>query len=222
MRRGQPTKLGRTLLILILIAAVVFGVFWIGRSLLNNSQSQEVNAGQKLLDQPSDQMAVRLSTRGPINASENHYSIVMTISADQRRITTYRGYDGSVIQDEQLDNTQLAFADLLAALNRAGFMKENPTDAPDQGICATGQLIFFEVFEYVKDAQGNTSEQSATKLWTTTCDKLTGNFAGLRDNVIALFKAQIPDSQAVIDNAKKVVQNSIYQDNYDTGLGSVN
>jgi len=222
MRRGQPTKLGTALLIIIVIAAVVGGITWVGRSIFNNnSKPKEVNAGQQLLDEPNDQVAVRMSVRGPVNAGENHYSIVMTISYNQRRITTYRGYDGSVIDDEKLSNTQMAMNDFLAALNRAGYMKENSTDEPNQGICATGQLIFFEIFEYVRDEQGNVTEELAKKLWTTSCDKLNGNFAGMLNNVINLFKAQIPDSQTIIENAKKEVSNSIYRDNYDTGLGSI-
>ncbi|MCL2173947.1 hypothetical protein FWH58_01450 [Candidatus Saccharibacteria bacterium] len=222
MQRGQPTKLGTALLIIVVVAVVVLGISWVGQLLFGGeSNPKEVSAGQKLLNEPNDQMAVRMSVRGPVNASENHYSIVMTISVGQRRITTYRGYDGSVIRDERLGNTVIAFHDFLAALNRAGFMKETPNDAPNQGICATGQLIFFEVFEYVTDEQGNVTENLATKLWTTTCDKLNGNFAGLFTNVVSLFKAQIPGSQAIIDDAKKAVQNSVYRDNYDTGLGSI-
>jgi hypothetical protein len=201
---------------------VIGGIVWISQAVFGGgSKPTEVNAGQKLLDEPNNQMAVRMSARGPVNANENHYSIVMTISTSQRQITTYRGYDGSVIRDERLNNTEAAFRDFLAALNRAGLMKENPTDEPSQGICATGQLIFFEVFEYVKDDRGNVTEKQAKKLWTTTCNELKGNFAGLLINVVDLFKAQIPNSQAIIDDAKKEVQNSIYRDNYDTGLGSM-
>lgn len=216
MRRGQPTSLGKVLLVIVVIAAVVCGAVLIGQKLLGGgSNPHEVSAGQKLLDKPNDQTAVRMSVRGPINANENHYSIVMTISVSQRQITTYRGYDGSIIRDERLGNTRIAFDDFLAALSRAGFMKENPSDEPYQGICATGQLVFFEVFEYVQNEQGQTIERSATKLWTTTCNKLNGNFAGLFNNVIDLFKAQIPNSQAIIDNAKKEVGGG-----YSTGLGS--
>jgi hypothetical protein len=204
------------------LAIVVFGIVWISQALFGGEKKPEqVNAGQKLLDQPNDQMAVRMSARGPVNASESHYSIVMTISPSQRRISTYRGYDSSIIHDERLNNNPAAFHDFLAALSRAGFMKENPTEEPNQGICATGQLIFFEVFEYVTDERGNTVEKSAKKLWTTTCEKLKGNFAGLLVNVVDLFKAQIPGSQAIIDDAKNKTQNSIYRDNYDTGLGSM-
>jgi len=219
MRRGQSTGLSRALLVIVVIALIVIGVVWIGRALFGGqSKPAEVSAGQRLLDKPSDQMAVRMSTRGPIDASERHYSIIMTVSADQRRITTYRGYDGTVIHDERLTNTKAAFGDFVAALNRAGFMKERQNDEPSQGICATGQLIFFEVFEYVTDAQGNTSEKLATKLWTTTCDKLTGNFAGMLVNIVSLFKAQIPGSQTIIDDAKRAVGSS---SSYDTGLGSI-
>lgn len=208
------------MLIIAVVVVVILGISWIGQTLFGgDSKPKEVSAGQKLLDDPNERVGVRMSARGPINASENHYSIVMTISISQRRITTYRGYDGSVIRNEKLGNDSMAFNDFLAALNRAGMMKENPTDEPSQGICATGQLIFFEVFEYVTDEEGNVTEKLATKLWTTTCDKINGNFAGLLINVVDLFKAQMPNSQTIIDEAKEEVKNSIYRDSYDTGLG---
>ncbi len=227
MRRGQPTKLGRVLLIVIVVAVFIGALVWAGRALLggnNTAKTDEVNAGQKLLDKPTDQMAVRMSVRGPIVATENHYSIVMTISQTNREIVTFRGYDGEVIQDEKLGNNQAAFRDFLAALNRAGFMQETlNVDEPNQGICAIEQLITFEVLEYQHDDKGAVTEKSAKKLWTTSCPDLNGNFAGLVVNVEDLFIKQIPDARAVIDHAKNVVDPSgVYRDEYDTGLGAIN
>jgi len=211
------------MLVIIALLVVIGGVVWVGRTLLGGDvKPTEANAGQKLLDEPTDMMGVRMSVRGPVNANEIHYSIIMTITASERRLTTYRGYNGSIIHDERLDNNMAAFRDLAAALSRAGFMHENGRDEPEEGVCATGQLIYFEVFEYVKNDQDETVEKSVKKLWTTECEKITGNFAGLLINVVDLFKAQIPNSQAIIDSAKEVVEdeNSIYRDDYDTGLGS--
>ena len=220
MRRGQPTKLGTVLLIIVVLAVVIGGIVWVGKALFGGeSGPTEANAGQKLLDEPTAMTGVRMSVRGPVSASETHYSIIMTITANHRQITTYRGYDGSIVHDEKLNNNMMAFLDLTAALSRAGFMKENGNTEPSDGVCATGQLIYFEIFEYVKNEQDATVEKSVKTLWTTECEKITGNFGGLLINVINLFKAQIPNSQAIIDNAKEEIKDS-NQNNYNPGLGS--
>lgn len=199
MRRGQPTRLGSVLLIIAIVAIVLSAVLWATRTLFNNDstdESVELNAGQQLLNEPTDQTAVRMSVRGPIVASEQHYSIVITISQSSRSITTYRGYEGEIIETKTLPNTAAAFNDLLAALNRAGYMEENASITQDpEGICAVGQLIQFEVLD---------GDKSAKKLWTTSCAKLEGTFAGRDINVEALFQNQIPESRAIIQRAKKI------------------
>ncbi len=198
MRRGQPTRLGMVLLAIIVIAVLVSGILWAGRALFGNGSSApvEVNPGQKLLDEPNDNTKVRMSVRGPIIASEKHYSIVIVISQSSRSITSYRGYGGEVIETKTLDNTKPAFNDLIKALNRAGYMKENVSITQDPaGICAVGQLIQFEMLD---------GDNSVKKLWTTSCAKLEGNFAGLDINVEQLLIDQIPDARKIIDRAKNV------------------
>jgi hypothetical protein len=208
------------MLIIVVAVVMIGGLIWVGRTLFDGGDAKpdEVNAGQKLLDKPADNMAVRMSVRGEIVASENHYSVVITISNSAREIVTFRGYDGSIIKREQLDNSPAAFNDLVAALNRAGYMKETKMDDnQNQGICAVGQLIYFEVLEYVKDDNGSLTEKTAKRLWTTSCPKLTGDFAGLVVNVEDLFVKQIPNARQIIDHAK----NTVYRESYDTGLGSI-
>ncbi|MGE5309616.1 MAG: hypothetical protein ACM3JF_00880 [Sphaerimonospora mesophila] len=201
MRRGKPTRLGAVLLMIIAAVVLVSGLIWAGQTLFSNGQTtseDKLSAGQKLLNDPTDTTAVRMSVRGPIVAKENHYSIVIHLSQTERTITTFRGYDGEVIASQTLGNTKAAFSDLLAAFNRAGLMTETPGGGTEnQGICAVGQLIFFEI---LKDGQ------SVGKLWTTSCTDLTGNFGGLVINVQELFLNQIPNSRDIIDAAKEAVE----------------
>ena len=198
MRRGQPTRLGSVLLIIAIVAIVLSAVLWATRTLFSNDSTDEpveLNAGQQLLNEPTDQTAVRMSVRGPIVASEQHYSIVITISQSSRSITTYRGYEGEVIETKTLPNTAAAFSDLLSALNRASYMEENTSVTQDPaGICAVGQLIQFEMLS---------GTESVKKLWTTSCRNLEGTFNGLESNVERLLIGQIPEAQSIIDRAKR-------------------
>lgn len=198
MRRGRPTRLGATVLAIALIIVLLSGLFWAAQMLFQGGSSdpETISTGQKLMDDPTDKTSVRMSVRGPIVAKENHYSIVITISRDSRNITTYRGYNGEVIETKTIGNTDAAFKDFIAALNRAGYMKQNTSvDDANEGICAVGQLIQFEVLDDNKSAQ---------KLWTTSCGKLGGTFAGLVVNVEDLFLNQIDDSRKIIERAKGI------------------
>ena len=206
MKRGGPTKLGIGIVVVIVALLLVGGLIWIGRSFFGGSSaktdSDALSAGQKLLNKPTADTAVRLSVRGPITAQETHYSIAETISATSRNLTIWRAYDGTVMTNENLSNSAGAFSDLLAALNRAGFMKQNGNTDVNQGICAIGQLIQFEILQYPKNDKGEITEKSVGKLWTTSCAGLGGNFDGLAANVIDLFLNQIPDARNRIAAAK--------------------
>jgi len=207
MKRGGPTKLGIGLMVVIVAAVMIGGLFWVGKTLFggqngSTATTDTVSAGQKLLDKPTANTVVRMSVRGPITAQENHYSIALTVNQTSRNLTIWRGYDGTVLTQENLTNSTGSFSDLLAALNRAGFMKSNNTADTNQGICAVGQLINFEVLENVRNLNGTVSQKSVEKLWTTSCEGLSGNFNGLASNVINLFLNQIPDAQNRIAAAK--------------------
>ena len=198
MKRGGPTRLGIGLMVLVVATVMIGGLVWVGKTFFggqNTSNSETVSAGQKLLDKPTTQTTVRLSVRGPITAQEAHYSIALTINANSRNLVIWRGYDGTIITQENLTNSSGSFNDLLAALNRAGMMKENKNaaDTANQGICAVGQVIQFEVLD---------GEKSTQKLWTTSCQELQGNFDGLTANVIDLFLDQVPDARNRIAAAK--------------------
>ena len=201
MRRGKPTRLGSAIIAIIFAVILISGLVWAGQMILgggSSNKTETISAGQKLMNSPTDKTAVRMSVRGPVVAKENHYSIVMTIARDSRQITTFRGYNGEVIETKTIGNTEAAFDDFMAALNRAGYMKKNNSSVSEnQGICAVGQLIQFEVLDDGKSAQ---------KLWTTSCGKVGGNFGGMVVNIEELFLNQIEDSRKIIDRAKRTVE----------------
>ncbi len=209
MRRGGPTRLGTILLVLIMAVVLIGAGVWVSRTFFGSDSDggteEVVDHGQQLLDEPTETTAVRMSVRGPITAQENHYSIALTISASARNLTIWRSYDGSVMTSEDLTNSAASFNDLLSALNRAGYMKEAKAEEENQGICAVGQLINFEIFEYKTNEQGETKEEGGKRLWTTSCNGLTGSFDGLTTNVIDLFLDQIPDARNRISAAKSAI-----------------
>ena len=217
---GRPTPLG-AILLFILVAVLLFaGIFWVSQKIFGGGNSgsdsakteDKTDPAQELLLKPSAKTWVSLSVRGPITAREVHYSINLTISQDSREITTFRGYNGDVIAEKKLANTPAAFAQFTAALERAGFYQKIANVGDDtEGICAVGQLIFFEIGE---------GDKTVRKTWTTECGSpLAGNFGGLMNNVVALFKAQIPGSEELISQAKQLTANA-GQENYDPGVGN--
>jgi hypothetical protein len=210
MNRGRPTRLGIGLLVIVLAGLVIGGLVWLGGAIFSNGQDQTVesdnlNAGQRLLESPTDKTAVRLTVRGPIVAKEQHYSIALTINASRRSLLIFRGYDGEIMATTDFDNNRAAFDDLLAALNRAGMMNSTTEGTNDNaGVCAIGQLIQFEVLD---------DDKTAKKLWTTSCVGIEGNFDGLAANVVDLFLRQVPGGRGLIDQAKMTLDQDRIESN---------
>jgi len=199
--------MGMGLLILMMAAIMIGGVIWVGRSFFGQhvGNEPEISSGQKLLNEPTDKTVARLSVRGPITAEEEHYSIVISVGPTSRSLVIFRGYNGETMENVTLGNSEKSFKDFVAALNRASFMKESNNTDGNQGICAVGQLLQFEMLN---------NDKSAEKLWSTSCPNLTGNFGGLQSNVIDLFLGQIPTSRSLINKAKRTLD----QEHTDTNL----
>lgn len=198
MRRGRPG----VILIIILAIALIGGIFWLAKALIfdNNSGAknsvEQLNDGEKLLKERGENLGLRLSVRGPIVAPENHYSLALTVKQDSRNLTIWRGYNGEIFKKIERKNSAKSFADFLAAAERAGIATEKNSGQNEQnlaGICASGQLIRFEILE--KNA-------AKFSLWTTSCNGISGNFGGAHNNLIELFLKQIPDAKKEINLAK--------------------
>ncbi len=158
------------------------------------SASTKVNAGKQALTTISSDSSVRMSVRGPLVADENYHTYTITISTTTRTMTTYQGYSGKTFANDQRANSVDGYTQLVYALSKAKLMDGTPLSGSandERGVCATGTLYDFEVF------QGTTSVQ---KLWTSTCTGAPGSLKASLTQVTNLFDSQIPDFGTQLQN----------------------
>jgi hypothetical protein len=142
----------------------------------------------------SDGHSVRMSVRGPIVANEEFNSYQISISADQRRITTHVGYLESVVDQKRLSNNVASYEQFVHALDKANLAKGEEFDGDDndvRGICATGRLYEFSILE---------DGEPVKYLWTSTCKGSSGSLDASVAQLTELFVVQIPGAEDLIDN----------------------
>lgn len=193
-------RFGIILLVIIVALVMIGGIVFLGQTLFISDGGEQVaqTSQAKLLTEPSDNTTIQMAVRGPIVAKEQHYDIVLKVTANSRSLVIYQGYDRQTeIKRLDLDNSDSAFRKLLLALNQAGFTRrQTKPQARDDGLCATGQLIEYSL------SQGDDVKLNS---WITTCQG-TGDFTGNSAQVNQLLLGQIPDADKAISDAKKALQ----------------
>jgi hypothetical protein len=149
----------------------------------------------QLTDYIDKDSEVRIFADGPINAREEHRAIEIDVTASSRTMTIYKDYDLSVIRRKTYSNDEAAYDHLLRALSQQGFInaKTKVKQTDERGVCPTGFRYMYELRENGK---------LKTRLWTTSCSKSQGTFAGLADPVQDLFQKQIPDYDLIIQSVR--------------------
>jgi len=176
--------------ILLVIGILVVGPMISGLFKSDKASQTVIQADRKNLFNTEYGRAVRMSVRGPIVADEDFRSYDITVSANGRNITTYRGYLKNVTQTEDFDNNTAAYEQFVYALNRYKFVESKTLtgDANDsRGICPTGYLYEFELID---------DNKSVKKLWTASCSR--GSMKAEVGIIKGMFTKQIPKSSAVI------------------------
>lgn len=197
MANYRTSRILPTILVVLIIIIVIIALISIARALFfseSSSQSGVTDTTEQALLSTSPSSSVSMSVRGPIVAEENFYSYQIIVSPFSRQITTYNGYLGTIVEQQNLGNNTAAYEQFVNALNLAKMTKGN--EPPDgeinvQGVCATGRLSEFSILS---------DDQSVETLWTSTC---SGSQGTLRANVTQLsnlFIAQIPDAKTFISN----------------------
>jgi hypothetical protein len=127
---------------------------------------------------------VRFTVDGPINANQTHQQVRITVGRDDATIEIISGYQGQVSNMKNYPNNSTAYANFLAALQRANFTKGNtdPANADERGYCPAGDRYIYEVVSGDQDKQ---------RYWSTSCG--VGTFKGDKATVNSLFVRQIPD-----------------------------
>ena len=194
MDRSGIQRIIPIVIVLIIAGVAVWALISLGRMLFSGggttattSPTPTVNNGAQALTQTTADRGVRMTVRGPIVANENFHSYTVTATPSSRNMTTYTGYLGQQVNTSQLDNNVQAYTQLVTALSRANLMAGTPLsgDADNtDGICATGYLYEFEVLQ---------STNTVQKLWTTTCKGSPGSLKANLNQVVNLFRAQIPN-----------------------------
>lgn len=193
MYRSSSNRIFPIILIVIVIVAVIFGLITVGRYIFSGrsddreaEQSRQETVRDQLLTLDTDR-TVRITVRGPIVADEKFRTERISISPQQRVYTIYNGYLEDVELQKSYDNNMEAYEEFVHALDKAAYT--TPSNAKNQdsddirGICATGRVYEFELL-------GATG--SIDRMWTSTCKGSPGTFGASLEQVVNLYKAQIP------------------------------
>jgi hypothetical protein len=138
---------------------------------------------------------VRLTIDGPINASDDHQQVQITVNQNVVTYDQFQGYDGQVVNQQQFANSENAYSAFLYALALNGFTDGNTSSAlsNEQGHCALGERYIFELMQ-----NGNDLE----RFWATNCANVIKSFNGNLPLMLTLFEAQVPNYQTLTAGIK--------------------
>ena len=182
-----------------IIAGVVIFIIFISLILLfarrgdRPQQDVGVNRETSLVDYANTSSTVRFTQNGQINAREDHRVLQIIVGQNERTVVVFDGYQGNVLKSQTLLNDPDAYRAFLAALQNSGYTRPqiaNRNVVP-LGACPTGIRYNYDILN------GADVKQS---LWSTSCSKTRGTFAGNASQVRTLFQRQIPGYEDFIQN----------------------
>lgn len=151
-----------------------------------------VDVSRDALLNTSAERSVTMTVRGPIVADEEFHSYKISISPNNRNLTTYGGYLANAVDHVNLGNSVASYEQFVYALDKANLAKgvELEGDKNDvRGICATGRVYEFVIAN---------KDQSVKTLWTSTCKGSTGSLNASVNQLTELFTDQIPNAKKLI------------------------
>jgi len=172
-------------LVTIGLLIVVFILIFRGAS-HNNQTVQQV---PKMIGYANSTKVVQLTEEGPVNADQTHDEVRITVSNMETAVEVFQGYNKNLVNSKTYPNNSAAYADFLAALDKAGFTKGDTSKslADERGACATGVRYVLTI----KD--GDTDIQ---RFWASSCGTKVGSSKSTIDMINRLFIAQVPDYTA--------------------------
>jgi hypothetical protein len=159
-----------------------------------SSSSKAPNTSTPFTSYATTDATVSLTIDGPIVASQNHNSVVITVGQNSATVQVIQGYDGDVTSSKTYPNTSNGYSAFLHALSLAGFTNGNTSKAlaaDETGYCPEGDRYVFAL---------NQDGKNLEQFWSSGCSG-THTYDGDSDLTTDLFKAQIPDYDALVDNA---------------------
>lgn len=187
----------RYFLALILVTILFFGgVFLLIRLVTgggdDSNKPQETSEVQKNNTLSKDAKKVTYTVYGEVVAEEDRRAIRITITNSERKVEVLKGYDQSIIKSQVLSNKESAFDSFLLALETAKYStRDTAVKNDEREVCPLGNIYAYEA-----DYDDNSSFRS----WYATCDGVKASFRGNRSMVDTLFKAQIPEYNAFVND----------------------
>lgn len=192
-------RLARFLRVVIIIfgAILILVLLWAAFNGIKNTfkgSKAEPPKTISLQDYQTNDSVMRYVIDGPTEAQETHEKTVVSISAKQRVVEVYIGYEKPPVLSQAFANNQAGYDAFLAALNSAGFtlVKDAQSGASRAGSCALGNRYSYQVVA----ANGSLSQDT----WGNSCASKQGTFAGNASQVRQLFQLQIPEYNTIVSS----------------------
>lgn len=194
MYRGNGARVFPIIIVLIIVAIAIAALVSVGRSIFGGGEAanQPTDTSRLALLSTTADRSVRMTVRGAIVADESFRSYRVTISPNDRTLTTYAGYLEQPLETKQLPNNVKSYDEFVHALELANMVDGVAfTGEKDdtRGLCAKGNLYEFEVLQ---------AGSTVKRLWTTTCRGSAGSLRANATQLQDLFLAQIPDNRDVL------------------------
>lgn len=132
----------------------------------------------------TDAVAI-MTIDGPVNDTQDHRAIRVTVGRDNVTFEELQGYSGNVIKTQQYPNDPDAYAVFLLSLARSGFTlgDNNPKLRDERGFCPLGDRYIFQFTQDNHDLQ---------RYWTTNCNG-PKTYKGPLAMTLRLFQLQVPN-----------------------------
>lgn len=169
----------------IIAAALIVGIVLMVRRDPSPDVPQTVSQRVDLTDYASTSATATYVIEGKLNSEEEHRAIRISVNRNSRTLDILSGYNQTVVQTQTLPNTQSAYEEFLYALENAGFSSSQEARySSEKGVCPLGTRYLYEFSNEGDDL---------LSLWSTTCSKSDGPFAGNASLIRRLFQNQMPD-----------------------------
>lgn len=149
------------------------------------NKASVTTTSQPLVNYANTSAEVSLTIDGPINASQNHQQVKITVNQNYVTFDQIQGYDGKVVNQQQFANSENSYDVFLHALQLAGFTEGDTSSAfsDEQGYCALGDRYIFELSE---------GSNNLERFWATNCGN-PKTYDGDLDLTLSLFEDQVPN-----------------------------
>lgn len=194
---AQENTVGLIVAIVVLLVILLVGVIAINISRNNKAENKSTSANTSkedqnysLLDNAQSNSVTAYIEKG-VTADEKHYSISMTISANNRTIRVLKGYQNVEDKSEGLPNNVEAYKTFLMAIDRYGFTQKRDSK---------GGYDWREACPTQKGYRFKLSDQAYEQFdrWYSSCDGTRyGDYGGKVGSVYNLFRDQFPNYSEV-------------------------